>query len=124
MKKEELYQALIIGEYISFVFATILVVLFQFLGIGLIITFALAMYVVAFGICCFENIVLAVNLYKQKDEVNIDKPQIEVQVQEGQQVAVKNANKDIKKQKIKAIIIATMSGIISIFTLVVMILFN
>ncbi len=125
MKKEDLFQALVVAEYVAFVLATILVLVFQFLGVGLLITLSLAMYVVAFALCCFENIVLCVGLFKiNNKELETGVPRLEIKAEDGEQISVKDAKENIKARKIKAVALSIISGLIAIFTLVVMILFN
>lgn len=125
MKREELFQALIVAEYLAFIVATVLVVIFQFLGIGLLITVALAMYVVAFALCAFENIVLCVELFKVKDsEVEQNIPNLNLETADGEKITVKAAKNNIKSRKIKAVAMSVISGLIAIFTLVVLVLFR
>ena len=47
MKKKELFQAVVVGEYLAFFIATILVVVFQFVGTSLLIKLSLIFYTVA-----------------------------------------------------------------------------
>lgn len=124
MKKEELFQALIVAEYVAFIVATIMVVVFQFLGIGLIIKVALALYVVAFSLSAMENIALCVELFKVKSsDVEKTVPNLNLETAEGEKITVKAAKNNIKSRKVKAVIMSVISGIIAIFTLVVMVLF-
>lgn len=124
MKKEDLFQALVVAEYIAFLLATILVIVFQFIGMGILITVALAMYVVAFGLCCMENIVLCVGLFKVKNkEVEEGVPNLNLETPEGEKITVKAAKSNIRARKIKAVVMSIISGLIAIFTLVVLVIF-
>ena len=125
MKREELFQALIVAEYLAFIAATVLVVVFQFLGIGLLITVALAMYVVAFALCAFENIVLCVELFKVKNsEVEQTVPNLNLETADGEKITVKAAKNNLRARKVKAVAMSVISGLIAIFTLMVLIIFN
>ena len=124
MNKKDILQAVVVGEYVAFILASILVIVFQFVGMGLFITLALALYVAAFALCGIENIVSAVELFKVKTEtVEKQIPNLNIETEDGERITVKQAKNNIKSRKIKAVFMAVVSLAIAIFTLVVLVLF-
>lgn len=121
MKKKELFQAVVVGEYLAFFIATILVVVFQFIGTSLLIKLSLIFYTVAFILSSIENISLCVSLFKIKDKDIAGT--ITVASPSGEETTLEGTKKNLKQRKVKAVTLSILSVAVSVFTLVVLIMF-
>lgn len=112
MKK--LCDVLNVVEYIAFMVATALVLVFQFNGLPVFVTVALVVYVIGFGIICAIGVMQTVDIFraaKQTDNVVVTNKN-----GESEQV-------NIKYEKSMKILKTVLAGLFTIFTLIVLILY-
>lgn len=119
MNKNDIIKTLDIASFVSAVFATILVLVFQFTGSVAVMKYSIVMYVVCFFML---TIVLSFKVYfafSKKHQIEIEKEQEdekETEITESQETS------DTKKKAL-SIVYLTLSAVALIFTFVLLILY-
>ncbi len=130
-KKKEIIKAINYAKYLAFILATICVMVFQFTANPICVTFALALYVVAFGLMFASLVVHCTEIYAIDRAVKEQKAVIaDVSSKDGMTIAPEGELKgqevevvNLKKEKVWSVIGATFFAIFTLFTFIVLILY-
>ncbi|MBQ7466800.1 MAG: hypothetical protein IJS74_01875 [Clostridia bacterium] len=131
-RKKEWITAINIGKYVAFIVATVSVIISQFLGDTIWVKFALIAYVSAFALTFTALVFHANEIYKagreaKKDNAEVVKPDQEnqgiVDINNGELKGTSAEVVNLKTEQVWTVIGAVASGIFTIFTFVVLILF-
>ena len=128
MNKNAFYNVLYVAEYVAFIAATILVLVFQFTASETIMVLSLVLYVVAFALLTFSEAVgineLTISL---KERLKKEETKTEEKTEKNEEEKNNEENtlstKEIKSKIRWAYAKTIMCGLMSIFALLVLILF-
>jgi len=128
MNKNAFYNVLYVAEYVAFIAATILVLVFQFTASETIMVLSLVLYVVAFALLTFSEAVgineLTISL---KERLKKEETKTEEKTEKNEEEKNNEENtlsaKEIKGKIRWAYAKTIMCGLMSIFALLVLILF-
>ncbi|MBQ7579149.1 MAG: hypothetical protein IJT25_01305 [Clostridia bacterium] len=141
MNKNVFYNMLYIAEYVSFIIATILVLIFQFTATQIIMVLSLILYVVAFSTMAVSEGVGVKELYARlnnaeketnaNSEILKEQPETELAIKakeesekiENNSDSAKNLKQEIKSKIRWGYAKIVMCSILSVFALLVLILF-
>ena len=129
MNKNLFYNILYFAQYAGFIIATILVLIFQFTASQTIMVLSLVLYVVSFAILTFSEVVGVKELYLKLNEnktSNENSTQPEINAEDKEAKSEKTKDEELKEIKGKirwGYAKAIMCAIISVFALLVLILF-
>lgn len=124
MNKNAFYNVLYVAEYVAFIAATILVLVFQFTASETIMVLSLVLYVVAFALLTFSEAVgineLTISL---KERLKKEETKTEQKAEENTSAENEPTTKEIKGKIRWAYAKTIMCGLMSVFALLVLILF-
>ena len=130
MNKNAFYSVLYVAEYVGFIAATILVLVFQFTADQTVMVLSLVLYVVAFALLTFseavgiKELMLTLKESKGKEAEASKEPSEKVeQKQESAETEKELTTSEIKGKIRWGYAKTIMCGLISLFALLVLILF-
>lgn len=124
MSKKDIILSLNIAKYVSFIAATICVMIFQIVSRSICITLALALYVVAFALMFTTLVIRCVEIFRADETI---KEQNGVVVENAESVTLKDGQQaevvKVGREKFWSIVGAIFFGLFTIFTFVVLVLY-